>query len=233
MSPGGRHDIRIAAACGGTLKELLTVRELASGDLLLRMKGAGFTVELAGRRHRVDEQRFSLHRGPDPHRIALKHSLRLTDGRVATLATFIADERETRAWPIASRLVPDLRAACYDLKPRRGETVAPIATYEPAAASLCYTIVAHRGQRVAPPGNDRGAALTVMTFREFGLSIVSRLVPEPSGDGALMHHNGRSPIAGASAQRISEQALADLFEEAAGELAIARDRPSQRARIAG
>lgn len=233
MSPAARHDVRIAAACNGTLKELLTIRELANGDLLLRLKGAAFTVDIAGRRHRVDEQRFSLHRGPEPHRIALKHSLRLTDDRIATLATFAADECEGRAWPIASRLAPDLRPARFDLKPRRAGIVAPIAAFDPGAASLCYAIVAHRGQRVAPPGNDRGAALTALTFREFSLSIVSRVVAGASSEGALMHHNGGSTLPGAAGEAIGEQALADHLDAALGQLAIARGGPPQRARIAG
>lgn len=232
-NPMTKKECRVTASCNGVPKLLVAIRELGGGNLLLMLRGSEYPIEIGGRMHRVVEQRYSLHIDPASDRVTIKHSLRLSDRRIVAIATFADDNGAIRAWPVFSRLAPDLRPKAYDLKGAPSDCDLAVADYDPRAASLCYSVVAHRGQRLAASADLAPATLAHLSFRAFDISIVARTLDRPSADGALMHHSAEAPIAGAGDETMSGQNLAAFMETALGQLLAADRQPAQRGRIAG
>ena len=228
-----KKECRVTASCNGVPKLLFAIRELGGGNLLLVLRGSEYPIAIGGKMHRAVEQRYSLHIDPVSGRVTVKHSLRLSDRRIVALAAFAGDNDAVRAWPVFSRLVPDLRANAYDLKGAPPDRDLAIADYDPRAASLGYSVVAHRGQKLAASGELAPATLARLSFGAFDISIVARTLDRPSADGALMHHSAEAPIAGAGDETMSGQKLAAFMETALGQLLAADRQPAQRGRIAG
>lgn len=202
----------VAASCNGDAKELFSVRELAGGGLLLILGNASFMMEIEGRRHRVVEQRYALHSG-HAGETRITHSLRIADGRILTIATFTSGTEDAGIWPIFSRLVPDLRPERFDLKGRGANHVVRIADYAPGSAGLCYSVVARRSQKDAPPGHHSPIWLATLSFRDFDLMLLSRVIDGASTDeGAIIHHSARSRTADADGGWEDEAQLADIME---------------------
>lgn len=235
-SLGGAMEKRTAgvtASCNGVPKELLSVRELTNGDLLLIVRNAGFLMEIGRKTHRVVEQRYSLHTDPDSHRIIIKHSLRISGGRIVTIATFKSESGDIRAWPIFSRLVPDLGPPRFDLRQKPSDTNVNMGDYDPRLMSLCYSVVAHRHQKIAISDTAPSTSLARLSFREFDISVVARVLDTPSADGALMQHSAQDPMSGAASETMSGQQLIDVMEIALGLLIMAQHRPASPSRAVG
>ncbi|WP_374524227.1 hypothetical protein [Sphingopyxis sp.] len=199
----------VAAACKGAAKELFSVRELAGGGLLLILGNASFLMEFEGRRHRVVEQRYTLHSG-QAGETRITHSLRIGDGRIVTIATFTSEAEDAGIWPIFSRLVPDLRLHRFDLRSGAANHVVRIADYDAGSARLCYSVVARRSRKDPPPGSP--IWFTTLSFRDFDLMILSRVIDGAStGEGAIIHHSARSRTADAGGWE-DEAQLADIME---------------------
>ncbi len=223
----------VTAACGGIDKELLCIRELPGGDLLLTLRNAEYPILIGKKTQRVVEQRYSLHQGPPSQDVTIKHSLRLSSGRIVTLASFACDSAAARAWPIFSRLVPDLRPHRFDHRAGAPDDAVRIAAYDPAVAGLCYSVVAHRHQKIALSRGNRAAALAHLAFAEFDISIVARVTDGPSDDGALMHHRASVDMPGAAEAAISELQLVAQMESALRQLEIAGERTAPPRQMAG
>lgn len=235
-SLGGAMDKRTAgvtASCNGVKKALLSVRELTNGDLLLVVRNAEFLMDIGRKTHRVIEQRYSLHIDPESRRIVIKHSLRIADGRIVTIATFTSESDDIRAWPIFSRLAPDLRPARFDLKEKPSDASVNMGDYDPRLTSLCYSVVAHRHQKIAPSQTIASTSLARLSFREFDISVVARVLDTPSADGALMHHSAQDPMGGAASETMSGQQLIDVMETALGQLTLAGHRPASHGQAVG
>lgn len=235
-SLGGAMDKRtagVAASCNSVPKELLSVRELTNGDLLLIVRNAGFLMKIGRKTHRVVELRYSLHTDPDSHRIIIKHLLRISGGQIITITTFTSESGDIRAWPIFSRLVPDLGPPRFDLRQKPSDTSVNMVDYDPRLMSLCYSVVAHRHQKIALSETAPSTSLARLSFREFDISVVARVFDTPSADGALMHHSAQNPMGGAASETMSGQQLIDVMEIALGPLTMARHRPASPSHVVG
>lgn len=226
-------ECRVTASCNGVPKLLFAIRELGGGTLLLVLRGSEYPIAIGGKMHRVVEQRYSLHIDPVSGHVTVKHSLRLSDRRIVAFAAFSHENSAVRAWPVFSRLAPDLRAKAYDLKGAPSDRDLAIADYNPHAASLGYSVVAHRGQKLAASGDLAPATLARLSFGAFDISIVARTLDRPSADGALMHHSAEAPIASAGDDTMAERDLVHFMETALGQLLAADRRPARRGRLAG
>lgn len=227
-----RKETIVTAACGGVDKELLRIRELPGCNLLLTLRNAEYPIIVGTKTQRVVEQRYSLHCDPRSQAITIKHALRLADGRMLTIATFACDGGTARAWPIFSRLVPDLSPRHFGHRGGTPDATVRIADYDPAAAGLCYSVVAHRHQKIAPSRDKRTAAFAHLAFREFDISIVARVTGRPSADGALMHHRAETEMPGAAHEAISEGQLVAQLESTLRQLSVAGHSAAVRHQIA-
>ena len=202
----------VAASCNGAAKELFSARELAGGGLLLILGNASFVMEIEGRRHRVVEQRYTLHPG-QAGETRITHSLRIADGRIVTIATFTSGAQDAGQWPIFSRLVPDLRPDRFDLKGGGVNHVVRIADYDPGSAGLCYSVVARRSRKDPPPECPSPIWLATLSFRDFDLMLLSRIIDGASTDeGAIIHHSARSQTADTDGGWQDEAELANIME---------------------
>jgi|GEM_PF-7115296 len=223
-----RRETRVAASCNGVAKELLCVRELPGGDLLILLRNTEYPIQIGGKARQVVEQRYSIHRDAKAQQVVIKHSLRIAGGRIVTIASFADAMGDARAWPVFSRLAPDLRSDRFDLKGPASLNTLDMGDYDPRMQSLCYAVVAHRRQALSPAADTLPIALARLSFREFDISVVARILPQPTTDGALMHHRAQAPMAGASNEAMSEAELAQHLDAALRQL-IAVPAPREQA----
>lgn len=215
-----RRRTSVTASCNGAAKELFSVRELTGGGLLLVLGKASFLMEIEGRRHRVVEQRYALHPGRAGE-TRITHSLRIADGRILTIAAFTSEAEDARMWPIFSRLVPDLQPDRFDLVDGRTDQVVRIADYDPRSASLCFSVVALRRAPSPPPEAVRQPWLATLSFRDFDLALLARVIDGASTDeGAIIHHSARAPAADARGGWQNEAELAGMMESWLGQLVL-------------
>lgn len=210
----------VTASCNGVTKDLLSIRELTNGDLLLTLKNAEYLIEIGRKKHRVVEQRYLLRLESRARQVIVTHSLRISSGRIVTIASWANEAHASRTWPIFSRLVPDLRPGRFDFRSRPSNGTINMADYDPCSMSLCYCVIAHRHQKISHPAAGQSTAIAHLWFREFDITVVSRVLDHPSTDGALVHHSGHQQSAGAD-----EHDVMGIMEYACRQLTLARERP--------
>lgn len=227
-----RKETRVTASCNGVPTDLLSVRELANNDLLLVLRNAQYRVEVGRKMHSVLEQRYLLRLDPVSNAVLIRHSLRIANGRILTIADFPGGADAVHAWPIFSRLLPHLPSRNPAAGRLSGTTV-DMGEFDPRTHSLCYSVIAHRRQKFALASGQSSISLARLAFREFDISIAARILNQPTTDGGLMHHNANDRMRGAASEVMAESDVIALLDDAADLLAVSRYRPATRDRMAG
>lgn len=142
---GAKSKTRFVVAVGGELKELFSVRELPSGDLVILQKHEKYhsgkmpeSLEEGVNSPKILEEHISVHRSEQSMvKGTTVKETRVIDGKkIITASSYIKTRRDNLLWPLYSKIFADLRDLRYNANARNRDTVIIVASDVPENDSL-------------------------------------------------------------------------------------------------
>ena len=160
---GYKPKTRVVIRCNGEDREIISIRILSSGDLLITLKGALTATHHGAYVPRV-EQRYSVHCSPGSEGMLIKQTLGVTTGSVKGYQLRYPNDQGQLLALMYGHLMPDLNDSRYSAAPHaRDVTVRPYGFQDAGQATLVYA-VAVTTDRVSDFGALMGLKVTTIDF---------------------------------------------------------------------
>jgi hypothetical protein len=176
---------RVTVEIGGIARELFSIEERKSGDLMLFLKASAAIAIADGAEHEdVAEQRFSVHVSPKSQGHTIKQTLRTRLGQTTTSAFvlpvgssarspagLVLPDRRRFCWPVYMARPPRLDSGRYDSTPKPADRNIALEPFDPSIASLVYMVAATSTDIATLPDIRKRTSLVTLPFASFNLHV--------------------------------------------------------------
>lgn len=189
-----KSQTRITLTIDGTERNIFSIHERASGDLLLTFKNSTPLLHNDGSQRHIQEQHWSVHQSTATDGTTIKHTLLADSNYRADSATFIHNTTERLLWPIFFQRIPDLRQSQYQPYKREKDSIVNIGSYNP---NLCNPVIA---VIVSYPNNlsinylNMLGSVTCICFHKFQIIIVRAVINAPSMTSTDFSHPATTSV---------------------------------------
>lgn len=185
---------RVTVEIDGVARELFSVEERKTGDLMIFLKSSMAISTSTGAAHEeIVEQRFSVHVSPRSRGHTIKQTLKTVAGTATTSALvlpvgvrpvspvgLLLDRHAQFCWPIFMARPPQLDGGRYDSAPKPADRQLSLGAFNPGLANLVYMVVVTSTDVGTLPTVRGRTKVETMRFQRFNLHVMNGYSLAPS-----------------------------------------------------